>query len=198
VYSQPSCSTIEIRIGSYSSNTFDIMTNSFEPLVQSLVEEDIDVLWHYLLQDIESDWKKSVRNKRRPIAICGINPSEEEVVISVGKVGGWPEELLSSSLVELGSYLWAKGEVNNVLISIFALLNPFRELCSLDSLIWPIPFTLTLNNVKFTIKSQDHGWVTLMSTRSAHDHGVEVIKSDDIEVVTRLNVAIIILVLLNL
>jgi hypothetical protein len=64
------------------------MTNSFEPLVQSLVEEDIDVLWHYLLQDIESDWKKSVRNKRRPIAICGINPSEEEVVISVGKVGG--------------------------------------------------------------------------------------------------------------
>ncbi len=74
-------------------------------------------------------------------------------MVTIGKSFGFEEELLSSSFVKLLSGFWAKREVDNMLVSILAELNPIGIFGSLNAMNGPIPTSLTFNDVEFSIES---------------------------------------------
>jgi hypothetical protein len=130
--------------GGFNCQLSEVESDSAESLVKSLVEEDINSGAHHGLSQTEDEREDTIGNKRRPVVVGSIDPTEEEVVIPVGESLSGKEEFLSSSLVESSSGLWAQREMHDVLISILAVLDPVGVLGSLDTLVRPVPAALAL------------------------------------------------------
>jgi len=85
-----------------------------------------------------------------------VDPGVKEVVVAIWKAFSAPEELTGSSLVELSSLLVRERHVYHVEVTIFSVSNPLRELVSLNSMNWPVPGILRLDNIEAVIKSKCH------------------------------------------
>jgi len=108
-------------------------------VVDSLVEEDIHGGGRDLAYNGESNRCEVGREERRPVVEGGIDPSEEEVVVSIWVAFSGEEELLSSSLVELCSGSSIEWHVDYVEVNILSHLDPVSELVSLDVVHRPVP-----------------------------------------------------------
>jgi len=113
-----------------------------------------------VLQDREDNGDELHWEEGWPVLFWGIDPSEQEVVITVGETLSLVEEFLSGSFVELGSGGIAQGQVRNVEVGVSGPLDPLTELVSLDSVHWPVPSVLGLYDVEFSVESESHGGVT--------------------------------------
>ena len=109
-----------------------------------------------LVENAKNDWDKLLGKERRPVVFSSINPSEEEVVISVRSAFCFKEEFLGSSLIKFSSRFCTQGHMNNMEISVFSILNPVAEFVSLNVMYRPVPCVLAFNNVKFSVESKCH------------------------------------------
>lgn len=77
-------------------------------MVKSLVVEDINNVGKETFEYGEDNWEKSRWDKRWEVIYWGINPTKEEVVITVGKTFSLEEEFLSGGFIEDSSGFWAQ------------------------------------------------------------------------------------------
>lgn len=145
-----------VSASSLSSNLLEIEALSTKSFVQCLSNEDVGRVGAKVLNDGEQNWNEARWEERRPVVDSGINPSEEEVVITIRETVSFPEELLSSCLIEFCTSLWAKRHVNHVEVGITSPDFPVGPLVSLNSLVGPVPSILGFDDIEFTIESEGH------------------------------------------
>ena len=124
---------------SFTSNLLDIETLGAKSLVQSLSDKDISGVRAEILNQREQNWDKAGGKQRRPVVNSCVDPAEQEVVVSIWKTVGSPEEFLGSGFIELSTSLITQGHVRNVEVGIPSPDLPVRPLVSLDALVGPVP-----------------------------------------------------------
>lgn len=92
-------------------------------------------------------------HERRPVLLSCVDPTEEEVVVTIGNSLGLEEEVLGSFFIELGSSTGAKRHVNNVEVSVLGILDPVSELVPLDGVYRPVPGVLGLYYIQLSFKT---------------------------------------------
>ena len=128
-----------------------------ESHVQSLIQEDINNIRHELLKNWEHNWEK-IRVQQRGVAlIWSVNPTEQEVMVTIGQAFDSLEPLIGSSLVENGSILRCQWENSHIESSVSSPLSPLREIVSLDTMFWPIP-SILLNSYENHSKLRNFTW----------------------------------------
>jgi len=178
-------------LGSSGSNSWNIKSSGSKALVESFSEHDVDLLWNYLAHEFEKNWGKLLWQKWWVVVILGVDPSVQEVVVTVWKAFMGLEPLSGGFNVELGSGSFAKWQPNDIEASILSLLDPGLERSSLDSSSWPIPSVLRLDNVEFVVEPHSHGAVGANGASSPHDHWVKTVESHDEEEVSGFDEALI-------
>jgi len=76
-------------------------------------------------------------------------------------------------------------------VAFFGPCHPLFEWGSLNSVNWPVPSILTLNNVELSVESMGHDSMTGVRSSSIHDQWVKTIESHDSEVVSRFDLRVI-------
>ena len=88
-----------------------------------------------------------LREKLWEVLFGSVDPRVEEVVIAVRETFSAPEEFSGGSLIKLGSFFITKRHMNHMEIAVLSHSNPLRKLVSLNSMNWPVPSILTLNDI---------------------------------------------------
>ena len=146
----------KVSSASFTCNLFNGEAGCTKSLVECLTNENVSGVRNKVFKDREENRNKSRREERRPVFDWGVDPSEQEVVVTVGETFGSEEELLSCSLVELCASLSAEGHVGDVEVSISCPLLPVRPLVALNAMVRPVPSVLRFDNIEFTIKAESH------------------------------------------
>ena len=76
-------------------------------------------------------------------------------------------------------------------VSMLSVLDPVLPEGSLESVGWPVPSILRLNNVEASVESESHNVVTDTGSSSVHDHRVKTIKTHHRKKVTGLDKVLI-------
>jgi len=113
-----------------------------------------------VLNDGTEHGEELLSEKRREVAVGGVDPAIDEVVIAVGEPLSLREQFLSTGIVEFGSDLFLEREPDNVEVSSLGLLDPCSERSSVDSKVRPVLVSLGFNDVKTVVEVKCHGTVT--------------------------------------
>ena len=132
----------EVSLSTLGSNLFKIQTFSSESLVKGLTNENVRSNIVKIFENRKDDGEEAWWDERGQVVLRGINPTEKEVVITVGEAFSHFEEFNSSCFVELSSCFSAQGHVNNIEVGVAGPLNPLLERSLLDSSLRPVPSTL--------------------------------------------------------
>jgi len=163
-------------LGSSEGSLFrDFEASSSKAFVNCLREKDVDGARNNLFQDWEKNRNHLVGYNWRPVVSGCVDPSEQEVVVSIRKSFSFVEEWLGGCLVEFGAHLIAQWHPGHMEVSIFCLLNPFSPLGLLETVGRPVPGILGLNDIKLTIETQSHDRVSGVRASSVHDNLVETV-----------------------
>lgn len=84
----------------------------------------------------------------------GVDPSEEEVVVSVWHAFDGFEPFVDGGLVELSSDLLLKRKCDDVEASVSCPLNPCFEWVDLDTSTRPVPSALAFHNVELALTGE--------------------------------------------
>lgn len=122
--------------------------------VHGSTEDGVSFGGHDLLENGEHSREEFRGEDGGEAGVGGIDPSEEEVVETVGHAFHGLEPISSSGGVELLGILLFQGEPGDVVVSIMSVLHPFRELVSLDTLLRPVSSIVGLNDVEFTVDTE--------------------------------------------
>jgi len=157
---------------SSSSNVREFKPYSSKSLIQGLFNENVSHIGHEVAKNWENNWEEVRWHERRIVAFRSINPSEEEVVISIWETFMCEVEFNSCSFVELGTSIFTEWQPANVEISVLCPLDPLSVKSLLDTVIGPIPSILTFNDIEFPFDSASHHWMTWMGASTEHNKGI--------------------------
>lgn len=122
--------------------------------------------------------------QRRPVVLGSVDPTVQEVVVTIRKTLGFEKEILSFFFIELGSCLSAETVVCDVEVSVICILQPVSPFGSLETVGWPIPGVLRLDDIEFAIKAEGHDVMADLGSSSIHDDLVKAVKAHNTEEVT--------------
>lgn len=176
-----------ISFARFHSELSDVESLRAKMEIDCLGEENICSVLIKFFKNWENNWNQCLWQYPRPVVIWCIDPAVQEVVIAIRKSLNFMEVLNGCSFVEFFSHLLAKRQMSHMKIAVLGILHPLFEKCTLNAMNRPVPRVLTLNNVQIAFHSQGHNGVSRMWSSSVHYHGVESIKSQHCEVITRLD-----------
>jgi len=163
------------------------VTNS---LVKSLDKEGVDDLGLDLGDHLHNNGEELIGKCWGQVVSLGVHPAKQEVVVAVGETLSLKEPFLCLLNIELslsGGVQWQQYDIEGC---ISGLLDPSLIGGSLDTSGGPVPSILGLNNVELVIEPESHGAVSSTRAGAVHNNRVKTIESLDHKEVTRVNVGL--------
>lgn len=114
----------QVSSRSLTCKLFNIESTCTKSVVKSLSEKDIGCRWIKILENGKNNRKEHWGNDGWQVIFRGIHPSEQEIVISVGKTFSLLKELNCSSLIELFASFRAQGHMNDIEVGITSPFDP--------------------------------------------------------------------------
>jgi len=127
----------------------------------------------------------------REIILSSVQPSEDEVVVSIWFTFHSSEPLLCSTLVPLCLRFCTQGEDSHHKTSINGILLPLLPCVSLNTLLRPIPSILGLHHLHLTIDFKNYSTVSYSTSSSPFNKLIQTIQSCDSQEVTISNLMIL-------
>lgn len=87
----------------------------------------------------------------RQVLVFSIDPTEQEIVVTIWHTFNGLEPFDGSGVVELSSDFLSQGQVSNIETSVLGVLLPVLPAVSLDFLLRPVPGILRFNSLDFTV-----------------------------------------------
>jgi hypothetical protein len=145
-----------VSVSSSCSDFRELKTFSAESLVEGLFNEDVSGGGDDGGEEGEHDGDEAGWEERRPVLGGGVDPSHQEVVVTIGESFALEVEFNSSSFVELSSGFSTEGQVSDVEVSILGEFHPLGVLSLLDAVGGPVPSVLTFDDVEFSFNFKSH------------------------------------------
>lgn len=178
-----------VLLSSESCKLSDALALNTESLVHSLCKHSVNWSGEDLAEHGEKDGWEIEWKERGPVVSWSVDPSEEEVVVSIWESFVRFEPGGGISLVELLGGIVTEWEPSDVEASFIGLLEPGLDWCSLDTSGWPVPCVLRFNDVEgfaaiLLVEPHGHDAMSSMTASSPHDHWVKSIWAHDQEEIT--------------
>jgi len=129
-----------------------------------------------------------IRRQTREIISGRVDPSEQEVVITIGQSLDREEKFVGSGLIECSPLLCVQGNPIDQEISSLSLFDPLSVRGSLDSISRPVGrFHGALADVQDAIEPKSKGSVSGGPTHSPADHRIETVKASNGKEISGMN-----------
>ncbi len=173
--------------GSDLGDLRDVLAIDSKSLVQSFGEEVVGKSGLDFLDEFEHNGDPFSGEQRRPVIIGGVDPTVEEVMVSIGKTLSVEEKVIGCLLVKDLARGGAQRMPLDMEIGMLSILDPILPEGSLKTVSGPVPGILRLNNVELAIEAQSHHIVTNARSSTIHNHRVKAIETKHRKEITRLD-----------